>query len=124
MRRMAPAGQIGNVVTVAGWANLPGERDANWLQAQFNDPYGVAVGPDGNIYVADFSGQTIRKITPTGLTTTLTPLEGRNPRRGRWRSSAAIFPPRLASSSTRPEISTSPDSGNRTIRKISPERQR
>src|SRR6185436_18570413 len=39
--------------------------------ARFANPYGVAVDSVGNVYVADFSNSTIRKITVTGVVTTL-----------------------------------------------------
>jgi len=119
LRRMAPAGQIGNVVTIAGWPNFPGERDANWLQAQFNDPYGVAVGPDGNAYVADFAGQTIRKVTPTGLTTTYAGKAGSpGPTDGSLLAARFSGPGGLVFDKA--GYLYVADSGNNTIRKISP----
>jgi len=38
--------------------------------ASFNNPQGVAVDAQGNIYVADASNHVIRKVTPAGVTTT------------------------------------------------------
>jgi len=38
--------------------------------ATFNYPDGVTLGPDGNIYVAEFGGGRIRKITPSGIVST------------------------------------------------------
>lgn len=48
-----------------GWADGPGAN------ALFANPSGVAVGPDGNVYVADPGNHTIRKITPGGFVSTL-----------------------------------------------------
>ena len=39
--------------------------------ARFGYPIGVAVDTTGTVYVADFSNSTIRRITPSGVVTTL-----------------------------------------------------
>jgi streptogramin lyase len=39
--------------------------------ASFGNPNGVAVDTSGNVYVADYSNNLIRKITPGGVVTTL-----------------------------------------------------
>ena len=40
-------------------------------KAALQEPYGVAVDAAGNTYVSDFSGNRIRKITPTGTISTV-----------------------------------------------------
>ncbi|MBK6969024.1 MAG: hypothetical protein IPH29_07925 [Candidatus Microthrix sp.] len=40
-----------------------GVADGTGTNAQFNRPYGVAVAPNGTIYVGDTDNQRIRKIT-------------------------------------------------------------
>src|SRR5882724_4796927 len=48
-----------------------GNEDGTGAAAHFNNPSGVAVDSSGNIYVADQSNHTIRKVTAGGVVTTL-----------------------------------------------------
>lgn len=59
----------GEVSTLAG--GKPGYRDGRGREAQFNWPTGIAVGPDGNIYVCDSGNNKIRRITPDGVVSTI-----------------------------------------------------
>jgi DNA-binding beta-propeller fold protein YncE len=65
-----PAPFVSYVSSVAG-SGTRGPADGSANQAQFNYPRGVAVGPDGNLYVADTANDAIRKVTPKGDVTTL-----------------------------------------------------
>lgn len=49
----------------AGYVNGTGSA------ARFDDPRGIAVGPDGMVYVADTCNDCIRQITPDGVVSTL-----------------------------------------------------
>jgi sugar lactone lactonase YvrE len=59
------------VMVVAG-DGVADVRDGPSRLARFSDPFGVAVAPDGSIYVADAGGaQRVRRIAPDGTVTTL-----------------------------------------------------
>src|SRR5258708_4688329 len=50
--------------------------DGTGKLARFNNPYSTAMDSAGNVYVADFNGHAVRKITPTGVVTTLAGFAG------------------------------------------------
>lgn len=58
------------VVTVAGQAEVAGGDNGPAFDATFNNPHGIAVDQDGNVYTADRWSHTIRKITPAGMVST------------------------------------------------------
>ena len=60
----------GAVSTLAGSANQAGSSDGDGSAASFNLPTGVAVDSAGNVYVADWGNNDIRKITPAGVVST------------------------------------------------------
>jgi PKD repeat protein len=68
VRKITPAG---TVTTLAGMAGRTSSVDGSATSARFQDPYAVAVDGAGNLYVADATDHSIRKITSDGTVTTL-----------------------------------------------------
>ncbi len=52
------------VTTIAGAAGLPAYRDGAARGARFQNPVGIALGPAGNLFVADTGNNTIRQMIP------------------------------------------------------------
>lgn len=77
-------GTNGTVTRIAGPANrsLIGHRDGPGEQALFYNPQGLALAPDGNIFVSDGTNNLnyyLRKILPSGHVTTVMGIGGVNP---------------------------------------------
>ena len=73
IRRISTGGVVS---TFAGSAGLSGDLDGMGAAARFNYPTGLAIDSGGNLYVSDSTNNTLRKITPAGMVTTLAGLEG------------------------------------------------
>lgn len=67
IRKITPTGEVS---TLAGLAGARGWDDGTGNVARFDTPQGIAVDPSGNVYVADTGTRTVRKITPAGVVTT------------------------------------------------------
>ena len=59
-----------NVTTLAG-SDLFGGADGTGAAAQFDNPVGVALDSAGALYVTEYDGGRVRKLSPDGTTTTL-----------------------------------------------------
>ncbi len=66
IRKIAANGTVSNFAGT-GLAGAADGKDS----ASFNSPLGVTVDGSGNVYVADYGNNEIRKITPSGVVSTL-----------------------------------------------------
>jgi sugar lactone lactonase YvrE len=74
IRKITSSGVVTTLAGGAGgslWHNWSGSADGTGNAAGFFSPRGIAVDSSGNVYVADWGGHKIRKITPAGVVTTL-----------------------------------------------------
>lgn len=71
--KISPTGVI---TTLAGSVNVPGYADGIGATARFGDIKGLAIDTVGNLYVADTSSHTVRKITSAGLVSTVLGKQG------------------------------------------------
>ena len=117
IRKITP---VGVVTTLAGKLGVPGTNDAaSGAAARFNEPYGVAVDSNGNVYVADTLNQAIRMISPGGAVTTLAGLGGIGGSSDGTNSGARFNYPCGVAVDASGNVYVA-DSGNNTIRQVSP----
>ena len=110
----------GVVTTLAGTAGSVGSADGTGSAARFIQPNGVAVDGAGNVYVADSPNNTIRKITPVGVVTTLAGVAGTRGIADGTGSAARFSSPYGVAVDGAGNVYVA-DSGNSTIRKITPD---
>ncbi|MGE5548948.1 MAG: OmpL47-type beta-barrel domain-containing protein, partial [Bacteroidota bacterium] len=69
IRRVDPDGIITTIAGtgVAGYSGDGGPATA----AMIDNPYGVAICPDGGIYISDYGNHRIRRVDPNGIITTI-----------------------------------------------------
>ena len=107
------------VTTLAGLAGSSGSANGTGSAARFYYPFGVAVDSAGNVYVADTGNNTIRKVTPAGVVTTLAGLAGSSGSADGTGSAARFNYPSGVAVDSAGNVYVA-DTGNNTIRKVTP----
>ncbi|OFW28432.1 MAG: hypothetical protein A3G76_04800, partial [Acidobacteria bacterium RIFCSPLOWO2_12_FULL_65_11] len=116
IRRISASGVV---TTLAGLAGTAGVADGTGAAARFNTPFGIAVDGTGTVYVTDAGNGTIRKITSGGTVTTLAGQAGSIGNADGSGSTARFMVPLGLSIDSAGTLYLA-DSGNSTIRKVSP----
>jgi len=117
IRKIAPDGTVS---TFAG-TGIPGSADGTDT-ATFNSPLGVATDQSGNVYVADYGNDLIRKITPTGVVSTVAGKPGVSGSADGLDTAARFNLPESVAVDASGNIYVA-DNGNNEIRKITPSGQ-
>ncbi|UCG98398.1 MAG: Ig-like domain-containing protein, partial [Burkholderiales bacterium] len=115
IRRITPAGVVS---TLAGLSGVSGGADGVGSEARFASPRGIAADRLGNLYVAD--GHRVRKITPAGVVSTLAGAEGQAGSADGPGTASRFNDPSGVATDSGGNIYVA-DSGNYTIRRITPD---
>lgn len=106
-------------VAVLAGDGVPGWRDGQAGASRFGEPFGIAAGPGGVIYVADgVDSHRLRQISPDGAVSTLA--GGRRGMADGHGTAAAFDTPSGLAVDSRGTIYLA-DTGNNTIRRITPD---
>lgn len=114
IRIITPAGLV-STFAGRGAAGAANGKDT----ATFNSPLGVAVDGSGNVYVADYGNNLIRKITPAGVVSTLAGTGAAGADNGAGNIATFNLPEGVAVDAAGNVYVA--DNGNDLIRKITPE---
>ncbi len=68
IRKITPGGVV---TTFAGITGVSGHQDGIVGSAKFNGPFDLVFDENDNLYVIEFFGATVRKITPSGIVSTI-----------------------------------------------------
>ena len=116
IRKISPAGVV---TTLAGKAGVQGSLNGTGAAARFSSPTGLAVDGAGNVLVVDYGNNTIRKISPAGVVTTLAGTAGVQDSTDGTGAAARFSNPIGLTVDGAGNVLVA-DSANHTIRKISP----
>ncbi|MBM3271182.1 MAG: hypothetical protein FJZ01_26415 [Candidatus Sericytochromatia bacterium] len=107
----------GSVTTLAGNGSN-GFADGQGTAARFNWPMRLAVAPSGDVYVADYSNHRVRRISPSGLVSTVAGDGTAGFVNGQGADARLSYPWAMAVASSGEVYVT--DTGNHAIRRVSP----
>ena len=116
IRKITPGGVV---TTLAGTAGVLGSADGTGAAASFNHPHGIATDSAGNVYVAEYGNNTIRKITQNGVVTTLAGTAGVFGSADGVGAAASFNKPSDLATDSAGNVYVA-DEGNNMIRKITP----
>ena len=107
----------GHVETLAGNGQA-GSLNGLGTNAEFSVPVGLAVDSGGSLYVAEYGNDTIRRISPFGLVSTVAGVAGLSGNSDGTNSVARFFEPEGIAVDAATNLYVA-DTGNHTVRKIS-----
>jgi sugar lactone lactonase YvrE len=116
IRKVTPGGVV---TTLAGRAGSSGSADGMGSAARFWWPSGVAADSAANVYVPDSGNNTIRKVTPAGVVTTLAGLPGSSGSADGTGGAARFDAPEGVAADSAGNVYVA-DTWNHTIRKLTP----
>jgi len=107
------------ITSLAGSPGTNGSTDGIGTAALFNNPMGAAVDANGNVYVADTANNTIRRVSPNGISSTFAGSPGQVGSADGLGSAARFYAPKGVAVDGSGNVYVA-DTGGQTIRKIAP----
>jgi sugar lactone lactonase YvrE len=117
VRKVTPAGVV---TTFVGTAGKSGGADGKGAVAQLSGPNDIAADSQGNLYIADFNNNTVRKITPEGVVSTLAGSAGKAGSQDGVGAAARFDGPAGVAPDTAGNVYVT-ELNNHTLRKIGPD---
>jgi len=115
IRKITPAGVVS---TLAGSPGASGTNDGTGSSARFFQPQGVGVDGAGYVYVADTGNYTIRRITPSGVVTTVAGSPGKSGNADGFGSNARFYEPEGIVVRSNGTLMFVADTWNHTVRQV------